>query len=319
MIDLSLTDEQREIVGSAEALLREQCPVSRLRPGQKPVDVHALLTDFGWFGLGLTEALGGSGLGIAEEALLFMEAGRFLLSPSILATTLAAKFADADLRAALLGGTARAAFVIAGPDGRAYCFDRVDAELLVAIGTSGISLYPASAFSGEAIAGIDETVVTERGRLGTGTQVALADHAILLVAAMLAGMANAASALAVEYAKIREQFGQPIGAFQAVKHRCADMAIKAYAAEAQILMAAASAVDDARNAPFQIAAAARTAIAAARDNGASAIQVHGGMGFTVECGAHLYLKRTHVLSQLIGGRELQQERLLACASTARGE
>jgi alkylation response protein AidB-like acyl-CoA dehydrogenase len=196
----------------------------------------------------------------------------------------------------------------------AYCFDRGQAAFLVMIEGNGTSLYSADAFSGELIAGLDETMPMEKGRLARQTCLARESghRAVLLSAAMLAGIASAACDLAVEYAKTRRQFGQPIGAFQAIKHRCADMALRAFAAQAQVRMAAVSAADRLRNPPFQVAAAARSAIIAARTNCASAIQVHGGLGFTVECAAHLYLKRSHLLSELIGGAERQEAALLTC-------
>jgi alkylation response protein AidB-like acyl-CoA dehydrogenase len=314
MIDLSLSVEQREIIDSAVAVLEEHCPVSRLRSVGKPADVHPLLAEWGWFGVGLPEEMGGSNLGVAEETLLYLEAGRFLLSPTVLATTLAARLVESPLRSALVEGREHAAMVMLVGEESAYCFDRGDAQVLIAIDTNEISLFPATAFSGERISGLDESVVTEKGRLNACQRLAVetGHRGVLLTAAMLAGIAKASCDLAVDYAKVREQFGQPIGAFQAVKHRCADMALGAYAAEALVLTAAVAARDDVENSPFQIAAAARTAIVAARTNGASAIQVHGGMGFTAECAAHLYLKRSHLLSCLIGGLPTLQAWLFAC-------
>jgi alkylation response protein AidB-like acyl-CoA dehydrogenase len=316
MIDLSLSDEQRELVDSAAGLLSERSPVSRLRPSGDHSDVHSLLADWGWFRVGLPESAGGLNLGIAEEALLYLEAGRFLLSPSVLATTLAAGLAAADLRVPLLDGSRRAALVMAAGENGAYCFDRNNAALLVMIDTDGVALFPVDAFRGEPVAGLDESVAMEKGRLDR--QICLSresgQRAVLLTAAMLAGIARASCDLAVEYAKVRQQFGQPIGAFQAVKHHCANMALYAFSAEAQVRMAAASVADPVGSRVFQLAAAARTAMVAARTNGATAIQVHGGMGFTAECAAHFYLKRSHLLSELIGGLERQEAWLLSCAA-----
>src|SRR5690606_38482470 len=106
----------------------------------------------------------------------------------------------------------------------------------------------------------------------------------------------------------------PIGAFQAIKHICADMGMRAYAAEAQVRMAAAAATDAPETAGFQMDATAVTVLRAARDNGADAIQVHGGIGFTAECDAHVYLKRAHLLGQVLGGLEAGRCDLLAHAA-----
>jgi alkylation response protein AidB-like acyl-CoA dehydrogenase len=314
MIDLELSDEQCELVEGASSLLKERSPASTSHRAGAHEDLHAVLADWGWFRVGLPESSGGLNLGMAEEVLLCLQAGRFLLPPSVLATTLAARLADAPSCGQLLDGRQRAALLMARGEDVAYCFDRGHAALLVVIESNGISLYSAEAFSGELIAGLDETVAMEKGRLARRTCLARESghRAVLLSAAMLAGIASAACDLAVEYAKTRQQFGQPIGAFQAIKHRCADMALRAFAAEAQVRMAAVSAAERVRSPPFQVAAAARNAIIAARTNSAGAIQVHGGLGFTVECAAHLYLKRSHLLSELIGGTERQEAALLAC-------
>lgn len=314
MIDLSLSDEQREIVESISTLLRDNSPVARLRPSGTRDDVHGQLAAWGWFGVGLAEQEGGLGLGIAEETLLYLEAGRSLLSPSVLATTLAVGLADVELRARLVAGGSRAALAMPAGQGATYCFDRGDAAALVMIDGDETTLHPADAFTGAELAGLDENVVLEKGMLDVSRRLATApaDRATLLTAAMLVGVAKAAGELAVDYAKVREQFGQPIGGFQAVKHHCVNMALDAFFAEAQLLMAAACAAAGAADAAFQRIVAARTAIKASRSNAAVAIQIHGGMGFTAECDAHLFLKRAHLLGRVIGGLEAQDARLLAC-------
>jgi alkylation response protein AidB-like acyl-CoA dehydrogenase len=315
MIDLSLSDEQRNIVDGASTLLREHNPVARLRPGGMRNDIRQRLGDWGWFAVGLPEDADGLGLTVAEEALLYLEAGQYLLSPSVLATTLAAGLVEPTLQAELIAGSRSAALAMATSNGQIYCFDRGDAVVIVLIDRDETIVYPAEAFSGDVVAGLDETLTMEKGRLDGHAPLASepGDRALLLVTAMLAGIAKAACALAVDYAKVREQFGQPIGAFQAVKHRCVDMALLAFAAEAQLLMAAACAAERRDDAAFQIRAAAYGAITAARSNGAAAIQVHGGMGFTAECDAHLLLKRAHVLTRIIGGPEHFASAMLAGA------
>jgi alkylation response protein AidB-like acyl-CoA dehydrogenase len=290
--------------------------VSRLRPGGKAGDkhgeIHARLAGWGWFGVGLPEADGGLGLGVAEETLLAFEAGRFLLPPLVLATTLAARLCGEADREVMLAGETRAALALI-VQGEVLAFDGADAAFVVAFDGDNIRLALATGFEGAAIAGFDETVETRRGTLDAASTLAAkpAAHARLLVAAMLAGMARAACDLAVEYAKIREQFGQPIGAFQAVKHICADMGLRAYAAEAQVKMAAAAAADAPGIAPREIAAACLTALRGAIANAEDAIQVHGGIGFTADCDAHVYLKRAHLLGALLGGLDGCRARVLA--------
>ncbi len=318
MIQLGLSDQQRDIVDGAAGLLAEYSPIARLRPSGAPLDVHRLLAEWGWFGIGLPEEAGGVGLGVAEEAVLYVQAGQFLLSPAILATTLAVSVVDGDACVRLLDGRDRAAIAIASGDG-VYCFDHDGSSIVVLVDGDRLEFYPAEAFTGAMVSGLDETLTMHKGRLDASRLLAVrgSARATLLTAAMLAGIAKATTELAVAHAATREQFGQPIGAFQAVKHRCADMAVAAFSAEAQLLMAAVSAAQDSDDATFQIIAAAHVATRAARANGSAAIQVHGGMGFTAECDAHIFLKRAHVLARLIGGLDDQSARLLAHAAPGR--
>jgi alkylation response protein AidB-like acyl-CoA dehydrogenase len=125
-----------------------------------------------------------------------------------------------------------------------------------------------------------------------------------LTAALLLGLADGAMELAVAYAKEREQFGRPIGSFQAVKHLCADMLTRTELARSAVYAAAVTldgrGIDD----PDRMVAAAKiTAGEAARANGKSCIQIHGGMGFTAEVDAHLYLKRALVLETWFGSAD----------------
>jgi hypothetical protein len=123
----------------------------------------------------------------------------------------------------------------------------------------------------------------------------------LLTAAIQLGLADRLAEMAVEYAKERMQFDRPIGSFQAIKHVCADMAVRAEVARAAVY--AAGAHLDAAGVPGldrAIAGAKALAGEAAIANGKSATQVHGGMGFTWEVDVHLYLKRAWVLDTRFG-------------------
>lgn len=147
------------------------------------------------------------------------------------------------------------------------------------------------------------------GVVARGASVGL--EASVLIAAHLCGVAEAARDLAVEYAKTREQFGKPIGAFQAVKHPCADAAVACEAALCLLKLAALSVVDGHPDAALQAASAKLVATDAALANARACVQIHGGMGITAECAAHLFVKRAHVLDALGGDRREQQRRILA--------
>jgi alkylation response protein AidB-like acyl-CoA dehydrogenase len=112
--------------------------------------------------------------------------------------------------------------------------------------------------------------------------------------------------MSVEFAKVRQQFGKPIGTFQAIKHRCADMATRTEVARAVVVFAAVAvqeAVQEGEgNLDFHVHGAKALADDAAIQNATDNVQNHGGMGYTWESDAHLYLKRARVLEHLCGSR-----------------
>jgi alkylation response protein AidB-like acyl-CoA dehydrogenase len=131
----------------------------------------------------------------------------------------------------------------------------------------------------------------------------------LLDAAALAGIAQRAMEMGVAYAGSREQFGRPIGSFQAVKHHCANMAMSARCARDQTAFAAV-AIDQSRNdAVFQVESALFMAGAAALENAGKNIQIHGGLGFSDEADPHLLIKRAQLLLAVAGGLEAANDRI----------
>ena len=133
------------------------------------------------------------------------------------------------------------------------------------------------------------------------------DLAATVLAAEAAGLARWMLRTATEYAKVREQFGKPIGSFQAIKHMCAEMLLRseqASVAAGDAATVAAGAVADPDDQQLAIAAAiaAATGIEAAKANAKDCIQVLGGIGITWEHDAHLYLRRAYGISRFLGGR-----------------
>jgi alkylation response protein AidB-like acyl-CoA dehydrogenase len=322
MIDLALSDDQRMIEDSVQGFLQDRLPVERLREaknhgGAAERALSQELSDLGMFGLGSAEQDGGLGMGLAEEALAARALGLVLASPTVLAQLASPHFAtDTALRAELVSGTARAAFANYLGDGLAHLIDGDEAEQVLLLSPEGAMLLPRNAL-GEAqvMAGMDETVSLARVSVPSemSARSAIAERTSLLISGYLTGIAQAATTMAVEYAKTREQFGQPIGAFQAIKHQCADMASRAAAAEAQCFYTAVgfgNGLDDAS----EIAAARMLATRAGIENAKANIQVHGGMGFTAECDAHLFLKRAHLMALLGTSRAAERQRLLGLAT-----
>src|SRR5690606_12740868 len=155
--------------------------------------------------------------------------------------------------------------------------------------------------------------------LPAGTRVADADTAramrtrgAVLTAALQLGLAEGATELATAYAKERRQFGKPIGQFQAIKHICADMISRVEVCRAAVYMAGVCLDDPEVGDPVRAASAARiVADNASSDNGKDCVQVHGGMGYTWEVDAHLFVKRAWVLATTFGTADQHAERLAA--------
>ncbi|HKY91662.1 MAG TPA: acyl-CoA dehydrogenase family protein [Nevskiaceae bacterium] len=295
-MDLLPTDDQQQIVAAIRDVLADGYGSEALRRnGGTITSVQwQALADLGWLGLALPESRGGSGLTIVEEALLCRELGRALMPPALIATLLAAHVVHDP---ALLDGRTRVAFV-AGD----YVVDDREATLALEIGDAQLRLVrlPGARAPLEALdesLGLSSVAAAQCevvGRLGADAVL----RAHVLLAATLTGVAEGACALSVEHAKTREQFGQPIGAFQAIKHACADMAIRCEAAWFQVAFASLAVRDASADAAAQAAAALRCAQRAAIDNAEAGVQVHGAMGFSSEADPHRFVKRAQVLSRL---------------------
>ena len=305
-MDLELGEDERALQDGLRSFLDGRIPMAAVRAQADGLD-RALwreLADTGVFGLRLPEADGGVALGMTEAVLVFEELGRSLVAGPVLATHLAA---------ALVTGAASGDTVVGLIERPAdvVLVEHLDAlDVLVAIDDDGIWTIDPARLTAEPV-GRPLDPLTPLHRvvdLPQGERLAGADEAstwrrqgATLVAAMLLGMAARSTELAVAYAGEREQFGKPIGAFQAVKHLCADMLTRAEVARGVVYAAGVTldgrGVDDVDR---LVAAAKITAGDAAKGNAKACIQVHGGMGFTWEIDAHLFLKRAIVLDTVFG-------------------
>jgi alkylation response protein AidB-like acyl-CoA dehydrogenase len=290
-----------EIGESVASLL----PLSRLHASHvEDASTWSSLEEIGMFGITVGEEHGGSGLGAAEEALIVIGLGRRLAAPAVLAT-IWATHAQQGSGPMDLGGRRVAAAYRRGE--RIVIVDDPEADLVLVRDRDNAALYE--------LGDRDTTQIDHRlwlARLRTtaslGEPIAQFDptrflRLRLLDAAALAGIAAATLDMGVAYAGLREQFGRPIGSFQAVKHHCANMALGARCALDQTSFAAV-AVDEARDdAELQVESALFVAGSAALENAAKNIQIHGGMGFSDEADPHLFLKRAQLLITLAGGMD----------------
>ncbi|MFC9127714.1 acyl-CoA dehydrogenase family protein [Streptomyces sp. NPDC057099] len=282
-----LTDDQRALRDGVRQLLARRFDPEALRAAVRgPVRLDRVLWralgDAGFFALRLPEADGGVGLGLPEAVLVFEEAGRALLPGPLAASHLAA----GDVPGAATGETV----VTAVDGGLAEWLAEAD---VVRGDTAGAvplrSLDP----------------LTPLHRVPGGAAAAPDPVAVLLTAAEQLGTAVRVCELAAQHARAREQFGRPIGAFQAVAHLCAGTLVRAETARAAVYAAAVTAD------PADIAAARLLADEAAVRGARDCLQVHGGMGFTWESEVHLHLKRAWVRTQRAGGVTESEEFLAA--------
>jgi alkylation response protein AidB-like acyl-CoA dehydrogenase len=303
-LDFELTADQDALQAGMRKLCEGRFPIARVRELIDTGLDRALwreLADAGVFALRLPEAGGGVGLGHAEAVLVFEELGRALVPGPLVATHLAAGFTDAEI----VGLVERP-----GARGRVMVEHRDAIDVLLALDDEGVWAIEPGALAATPVAGpLDPlTPVARVDELPHGTHVAGAEEAArwrltgaALVAAQQLGLALAATDLAVAYAKQREQFDRPIGSFQAVKHILADMLVRAEVARAAVYAAGVTLDDPAvGNGARAVASAKVMAGEAALRNGKACVQVHGGMGFTWEVDAHLYLKRAWVLDTVFG-------------------
>ncbi|MCB2058947.1 MAG: acyl-CoA dehydrogenase [Novosphingobium sp.] len=310
--------DEIEIANAAANFLADILPLDRLhKPDSADLCAAARqsLGEMGWFALALPEECGGSGLSPVEHTLFFREVGRLCGPVDLLAQALAANAAsDAGLRGSFVTGEHAAALIVA--DGEAWrLFGSPQASHGLLVTPEKAELFPLDAANPQtrpaldpanslclisslpdAVDGTEGAAVWQLGQLGT--------------AAMLVGLGEAALDLIVEYAKVRETFGRPIGAYQAVRHTCADMAIRLEAARAQLWFAAAALKEGHGDAGDHLDAAKHLANETGMACADSNIQLHGGIGVTEEHDAHLLLKHAMLLSRLFGARRSLLGRLL---------
>ena len=242
----------------------------------------------------------------------------------MLAARVATFAGDGDLAAAIVGGRERVGLVIgdlAGDASGGHLLLDADGALVLVLADASASLVEVASFATViAVPCVDPASTLHRvgGSDASPRAVATVAEAVdpigrrgrVLAAAALTDITEAVRDIAAAHATNRIQFDRPIGTNQAVKHPCAQMAVNAQLAYAQTVFAAVAHDEGRADADFHAASALLTANRAAETSTAATIQVLGGMGFTFEHDAQLYLKRGHVLSRLFGGVNAQLGRLL---------
>jgi len=331
-MDFDLSSDQVALRDAASGFLDDRCASSHVRAaadhGGFDPSLWALMVDQGWIGITTSESAGGLGMGSVEAAVLLEQLGRHL-APVPLNQHLNALhvLADTPWSEGLLGGsllatvarrsvvrngdgsvTGRPEPVIYGASADVLVVPAGDE--LVAVDLTAIDRKPEPAMDRTrqlAWVGMDEAPAVSVG--DASAVAAHLDRGAVFHSAELLGAAGAVMDIAVDYAGQREQFGQPIGAFQAVKHRCADMLVDVEGMRSTAYHAAWSIGSGDPDASVAAAVAKIWCSDAGLRVAESALQVHGGIGFTWESDVHLYLKRVQLDQVSFGDAEHHRTRL----------
>ena len=329
---LAITDEHRDLADSALGQLRRLdsrgAARSTLDGGSAhPAEVWTAGAGLGWNGLAVAEEHGGSGFGLSELAIVLEAQGHEICPGPFLPTVSAAVVIDRcgpdSLREQLMPGLASGSTVAAlglsgnvvvgsdsvvsgespavlgAPDADVLVIAAGDDVVVVDARASGVTVTVADALDTTrnigAVALRDVSLTEDRVLRGAARRARTVFW--ILASAEAVGVSWAALDMARDYAKVREQFGRTIGTFQAVKHHLANMLVNAEVATAAAWDAARS--DDLDSASFAAAVAAAQAIRAQIFNAEHNIQLHGGVAFTWEHDAHLYLRRARTLAAVM--------------------
>ncbi len=331
-MDFGLTEDQREIQRTARDMLASRATPARVREHadarSTDEELWKEIGELGWLGIAVDEQDGGQGLGSVELSILCEEIGRTVAPvpflPTVLAATLIqhagsaaqrgqwlARLASGELKGAV--GTARdgvGEFVVGAPDAQVIVLIEDGAAVVVAGGDVEVaaleSIDPTRSAGKVTLGGAGEA-------LGGDLQPAI-DRGLIAVASELVGVCDRALDMTTEYVKERKQFGTPVGAYQAVSHRCAQMLMDTQQARVTTSYASWTADADPEKRAEGAAMAKAAASYAGREVTSAAIQMHGGIGFTWEADVHWLFKRAQIDADLLGGAGFHRRRLAAIAA-----
>ena len=290
-MDFRFSEDQLALAESVREFLADTHGPQVLRhldkDGPRDPNIWQGLVDMGLTGLMVPEEFGGLGLGLVEAALIAAECGRACLAEPLVDTAFVAvpwllAKGETGQFAAILAGACRIPLPHA------------------------INPWVADG-DGAQLKSVDPLRILTKGTGGDDPH--LLDLAALMSAAQLVGLADAMLAQAIEYAKIRTQFGQPIGAFQGLKHQLASCAVAIEFAKPVVWRAAQALQDEVPTRSIHVSHAKVAATDAATLTAETAIQVHGAMGYTYEVDLHFWMKRTWALSGAWGSRAFHLNRI----------
>jgi alkylation response protein AidB-like acyl-CoA dehydrogenase len=333
-MNFDFTDDQQAIKRTAKELLENRFKPEKWRElveaGDYDDAIWKEMAELGWPGIFVEEQFGGQGLGVVELVIVMEELG-YALAPgpffSNAAAGLVIQHTGTDEQKerwlpGIASGEARGTVGVVRNGSASLVPDADSAEVIVLLDGDSGSVVEASSAEVEVQETIDSTrrfasVQAQGGEPLGGDSGPGADRIATALAAELVGVGQRAMEMAVDYARERKQFDRPIGAYQAVSHRCAQMLLEVEGARSAAYYAGWAADHEPESLPL----AASMAKAYASDAGwrvtASALQVHGGIGFTWEHDLHFFLKRARTDGHLFGTPGEHRERVAELAGLAR--
>jgi alkylation response protein AidB-like acyl-CoA dehydrogenase len=329
-LNFDFTDDQQAIKRTANEFLSSRFKPEKRRElaesGTYDDGLWGEISELGWPGIFIDEEHGGQGLGVIELVILQEELG-YALAPTPFFSNVAAGFliqqAGSDeqkerLLPGIASGEQRGTVGIVTNGEAPLVPDADSASVIVLVDGDTATLVEAGSAEIEQLDTIDSTrrfstVRASGGEALGGDVQAGVDRAEIALAAELVGVAQWAMETAVAYAKDRKQFDRPIGSYQAVAHRCAQMMLETEGARSAVYYSGWVA----DNEPDSAALAASMAKAYSADAGwrvtASSLQVHGGIGFTWEHDLHFFLKRARTDGHLLGSPRMHRDRVAELA------
>ena len=325
-MNFDFSDDQQAIKRTAKELLADRFGAERLRELAEAEryddDAWREISELGWPGIFVAEEHGGQGLATVELTILTEELGYALAPVPFLSNAAAGLVIQAagsdDQRERWLpgiaSGEARGTVALVSNGEAKLVPDADSADVIVVLDGDAGSLVEAREAEVEPLATIDLTRRYGRVRANGGEALPgevgpALERIAVAVAAELVGVAQRALEMATEYARERKQFGRPIGSYQAVSHRCAQMLLEVESARSCAYYAAWTADAEPESLPLAAAMAKAYASDAGWRVTASALQVFGGIGFTWEHDLQFFLKRAATDAALYGSARLHRERV----------
>jgi alkylation response protein AidB-like acyl-CoA dehydrogenase len=325
-MNFDFTDDQQAIKQTAKEFLADRFKLEKVRElaeaGEYDDDLWREMSELGWPGIFIDEDVGGQGLGVLELAIVLEEMG-YALAPSPFFSNAAAGLllvaagSDEQKQRWLPGvgsGEERGTVGVASNGESALVPDADSAAFVVLVNGDSATLVEAGDAQIEKVDTIDSTrrfarVQTDGGEALEGDLAPGLDGVCVALAAECTGVGQRALDMSVEYARDRKQFGRPIGAYQAISHRCAQMLLEVEGARSLTYFAGWAADHEPESLPLAASMAKAYASDAAWGVTAASLQVHGGIGFTWEHDLHFFLKRAKTNAHMFGSAREHRDRV----------